>query len=364
MSKKLLAISCAALAVLAIICVLFVKGTVTFPAFETIGSDKETLSAVSSIAQLEDGCYYVWHNDAQTDIQTDLNGTVSDNIFRLCPQGIINWKKNEQISHTIWFSSADDVEIPTLYPGDKLLFVSSTQVPYDGIGWERFADYGYSIGVANMEGDRSGHYRIIFNADDGYAGYVNPESDAVELEQFVNVTEIFLDKIGDVNVRDGLVSDGGTVLGLHKDEIYVCEWYTGTYYQDFEMMADMHVFCSMESFQTYDYEFLHSNCIAVTIPSWLKSGYYYIDNAGLFRYVSETDQYIYTGKAFDPNIDWNAPIILYDEQGFVTYDPTSEVTEHTNDDPDIKEDDFSDADTSDAGMERYENDTDGELIAP
>lgn len=61
---------------------------------------------------------------------------------------------------TVWFSSSEDADIPTLYPGDKLLFVSSTKVPYQGIEWERFSDYGYTIGVANMIGDTSGHYRI------------------------------------------------------------------------------------------------------------------------------------------------------------------------------------------------------------
>lgn len=353
MSKKLVGIFIAVLGGAAIICLLFVNRALTIPAFETVGSDKETIAAATSVEHLEDGCYYVLH---------------SDNTFRLCPQGTANWGKNEQIAHTIWFSSQEDGEIPTLYPGDTLLFISSTQVPYDGISWERFADYGYSIGVANMEGDRSGHYRIIFQVDDGYAGYVNPESDASELEQFANVTELFLDKIGDVNVRDELVSDGGTVLGLHKDETYVCEWYTGTYFQDFEMTANSHVFCSMESFQTYEYEFLHSNCIAITIPAWLKSGYYYIDHAGLFRYVSDADQYIYTGKAYDSNIDWNDPIILYDEQGFVVYDPTSEMPVYTDesyntvhghsneDDPEIN--------ASDDGMELYEEDVYEETVVP
>ena len=109
---------------------------------------------------------------------------------------------------------------------------------------------------------------------------------------------------------------------LEKDKKYVCEWYTGTYYQDFEMKANIHTFGSLESFMTYDYEFLHSNCIAITIPNWLKTGYYYLDNIGFFRYIASADAKKYNGKPYDSNIDWNDPIILYNEDGSVKYNPS------------------------------------------
>jgi hypothetical protein len=254
----------------------------------------------------------------------DLQGTAEETVFRLCPSGEINWSKNTYINHTIWFTSSNDDTIPTFYPGDALLYISSTEVPYKGINWERFADYGYTIGVANMEGDQSGHYYIVNSGDYGYSGYISPDSDANDLSQYQNISNLFLDKIGSVKVRDNFISDGGTVVGLEKDKKYVCEWYTGTYYQDYEMKADVHAFGSMETFTTYDYEFLHSNCIAITIPTWLKTGYYYIEGIGFFRYLSAYDAESYNGKAYDSEIDWNNPIILYDENGLIEYDPTSD----------------------------------------
>ena len=92
------------------------------------------------------------------------------------------------------------------------------------------------------------------------------------------------------------VSDGGTVLGLTKDAQYVCEFYTGTYYQDFVLPANIHSFGSMEQFVSYDYEFLHSNCIKINIPEYFKSGYYFVQGVGLFRYVSEQDAKFTTAK--------------------------------------------------------------------
>lgn len=306
-----------------ILFVLIFSGIIPSP-FKTLeGEQAKETEEVISVDDLQDNCYYVWHNDNQSDIAKDLRGTTQEGVFKLCPVGLTNWKDNENIRHTIWFDTRNDGDIPTLYTGDELIYISGTDIPYEGIEWERFADYGYTIGVANLEGDQSGHYRIINSTEDGYTYYVNPESDAAQLMQFVNTSELFIDKIGSVCVRDDFVSAGGTLLGLDKDTKYVCEWYMGTYYQDFEMTADTHVFCHLEKFTTYQYEFLHSNCISITIPKWLKTGYYYVSGLGFFRYVSKDDIYRYNGKAYDAGIDWNNPMILYDENGSLEYDPST-----------------------------------------
>ena len=195
-----------------------------------------------------------------------------------------------------------------------------------------------------MIGDASGHYHISFDSDNGYAGYLNPNSDAVSLEQYVNVSELFLDDVGGTPVRDENVSDGGTVLGLEKDKSYVCQWYTGTYFQDFKMKANTHAFCHLEEFTTYDYEFLHSNCISITIPEWFKTGYYYVAGIGMFRYVSAEDEAVYNGAAYDAAVDWNDPIIIYNEDGWIEYDPTNPDSVHydTEADEGISDDEIGD----------------------
>jgi hypothetical protein len=322
MSKKILIVFSAIIGIFLVAYLMISMGILNF---ETVGEDNETPMSVISVEDLQDGCYYIWHDDNKTDIQDDLKGTAEKTVFSLCPSGEINWTKNTYIDHTIWFTSSNDDDIPTFYPGDALLYISSTTVPYEGISWERFADYGYTIGVANMEDDLSGHYYIINSGEYGYSGYIYADSDANVLSQYQNVSNLFLDKIGSVKVRDNFISDGGTIFGLEKNKKYVCEWYTGTYYQDFEMKADVHAFGSMETFMTYDYEFLHSNCISIIMPTWLKTGYYYIDGLGFFRYLSSSsDAEKYNGKAYDSEIDWNDPIIIYDENGLIEYDPTSD----------------------------------------
>lgn len=327
MNKKLLIILLSIMAAVAIFFVLISSGVIQL---DTFSQNKEIKNEISRVEDMSASCYYVWHNPDSNDISIDLEGATEDaaikkNVFFLCPTGTINWSKDSFINHTVWFTSDEDVTIPTLYPGDKLLYNSPISIPYQGINWERFADYGYTIGVANMIGDESGHYRISNENGDGYKGYLCPISDTYELNKYTNVSSLFLDTIGGVPIRDNSITKGGTVLNLTKDKSYVCVWYTGSYYQKYKLQANIHTFSTMESFTTYDYEFLQSRCIEITIPDWLKTGYYYVDGIGMFRYVAQVDAGFYNGKPYDSGIDWNDPIIIYNDNGDLIYNPATGV---------------------------------------
>ena len=119
------------------------------------------------------------------------------------------------------------------------------------------------------------------------------------------------------------------------------------YYQDFNLTANIHCFGSMERFVNYDYEFMHSNFIVIEIPEYFKSGYYFVNGVGLFRYVADSDVSKYNGKAYDASIDWNDPIILYDDDGVVIYDPSDPDFEEKQKQKEIEE-------KSDKGDEDYD----------
>ena len=357
---------------------MYQSGIITF---DTYSANNQTATEADSVEMLTNGCYYVWHNDKSSDIEKDLTGTADSNVFRLCPSGDLNWEDDTFVNHTVWFTTSNDKTIPTLSQGDKLLYISPNSVPFEGIYWERFADYGYTIGVANMIGDESGHYHIVSDDGESYFGYIYSESDANELNKYASISSLFLDKVGGISIRDSSISSGGTVLNLEKDEEYVCEWYTGTYYQDFKLKANVHTFSHLEEFTTYDYEFLHSNVIEITIPDWLKTGYYYIENVGMFRYVADSYLSLYNGKPYDANVYWNDPIILYDEYGNLIYNPATGVDKTNEENTDtgtgtgvsvdytqsdtggsavINEDVISDAEVGDVGADAYEINNDVE----
>lgn len=284
-------------------------------------------TSFKSPSELESGKAYVWHHEGAT-IEDDLKNGADKNIFFTCISGDYNFKGSEMEAvsiypRSIWIDSSKDSNIPTVTSEDKLIYVSKTEVP-ESIVFERFADFGYTIGVSNMIADGGGHYYIEYAVSDeeDYKYYIDTNSDAAQLTELETVTKLYLDKVGKIKVNEESVSDGGTVLGLEKDKQYVCEFYTGTYFQDFLLTANIHSFGSMERFVSYDYEFMHSTFIVIEIPEYFKSGYYFVNGVGLFRYVADDDADTYNGKAYDEAIDWNDPIIIYDENGEVIYDPS------------------------------------------
>lgn len=298
--------------------------------FETFqGQIDDRPNEYSNVYELSSSKAYVWEHKGETDIRKDLTqDREGDAVFFACPMGDINFKGEEladtyQYPRSIWIPSDVDDEIPTVTSENALIYVSDTKVPEEII-FERFADYGYSIGVSNMEADGGGHYYIVYadTDEDDYKYYIDMKSDAAEVAQFDTISRLYLDKVGGMEVTDETVSDGGTVMNLEKDKFYICEFYTGTFYQDFKLKAGIHTFGTLERFVCHDYEFLHANCIKINIPEWFKSGYYFVQGVGLFRYVTDEDLPVYNGQAYDPGIDWNDPIKQYDEYGVCIFDPS------------------------------------------
>lgn len=309
---------------------LSLSGCSIFETFEGQQDGKPNASA--NVYELSSGKAYVWNDPKETDIRNDLGqDRTGEPVFFTCPVGDINFKGDElsdidQYPRSIWISSEKDEEIPTVTSKNALLYISNTKVPEE-IVFERFADYGYSIGISNMEPDGGGHYYITYaeTNEDDYKYSVDMKSEAAQVTQFDTIDRLFLDKVGGMEVNEETVSEGGTVLGLAKDESYICEFYTGTFYQDFKLAANIHSFGKLERFVCYDYEFLHANCIRIEIPEWFKSGYYFVQGVGLFRYVADEDLEAYNGLPYDPDIDWNDPIKQYDEYGVCIFDPSLNI---------------------------------------
>lgn len=173
--------------------------------------------------ELSSGKAYVWNDPKETDIRNDLGqDRTGEPVFFTCPVGDINFKGDElsdidQYPRSIWISSEKDEEIPTVTSKNALLYISDTKVPEE-IVFERFADYGYSIGISNMEPDGGGHYYITYaeTNEDDYKYSVDMKSEAAQVTQFDTIDRLFLDKVGGTEVNEETVSEGGTVLGLAK----------------------------------------------------------------------------------------------------------------------------------------------------
>ena len=290
----------------------------------TYAAKVDEAKAEIQVDNLEDNHLYVWKDVADKNIE-------DENTFYICPSGNTNVSYEDKgvsgANFTVWIPTDEDETIPTLTSADKLLYVSKTEVP-DTFDFQRMYENGYSIGITSLTADASDHYYIEYakTDEDDYKKYVNTKSDAKDLGGLV-IEKLYLDKVGGMEITSENVSESGIVTGLTKDEQYICEFYTGTYYQDYLLTASEHTFTEFEDFTCYGYEFLHANCISIDIPAWLCSGYYYINGIGLFRYVDDTDLGAYSGEPYDENIAWNEPLIQYNELGQVVFDPSKDTVE-------------------------------------
>lgn len=290
---------------------------------ESVAGGKK--SSLSDVKDLSSGSLYVFSDKKGKTIKENMKNPPEHPIYFKCPMKNYSFKGEEVtdaplFARAIWFEGNSDQSIPTLTSKDSLLYISDTAVP-DVIHFERFYDNGYTIGVSNLMANESEHYYIPFaeTSEDDYIHYIDIKSDAGALSRLAGISRLYLDKVDGKRIDNKSVSKGGCVKGLRKNSEVVCEFYTGTYYQDYKLKANVHTFTSYENFLSYEFEFLHSNCIEIKIPDYFVSGYYMVNGLGLFRYIADGD--VATFKS-GRKVKYNKPLIIYDENGFVIFDPS------------------------------------------
>ena len=271
---------------------------------QTIEEATETVENESSLSDemldslaeenLEEDSYYVLHKD----------GTVEELAFGAASfnQG----EADEGVDETkvMWFTD-DITDVPTLVDGDALIYYSTEELSEEFI-FERFKDLGYSIGIKGITLSPSGRLKISTSMDDGNT-YPGGDTDA--LIQYDN-NYVILDALGDAYLRvdpdedenqeydedgnpvvyeDALLSSAGTINGLTKGNYYKALVYAGTVKDEYTFQANVRIFNVMEELTRNEFSFANNTVIQIDIPNYFNSGYYMINGAGLFRYVSTED---------------------------------------------------------------------------
>lgn len=310
-----------------------------------LDNEASTTKSANSEANLAAGQYYVWHNDKEDNILNNLGDYVdaeNDIFFPVYINECTFTTSTEDNmvasvgyggdkSRIIWFMDGEEDEIPTLYKGDELILRSNSSIPEKFI-FERFEDYGYTIGISGLTTNATGRC-VLYEGNGNIMSY----SDANVIS---GTHDYIFDSLGGISLTEDDISDAGTILNLERGETYNAEIYVGTVDFSTPLTANVHTLVSMEAFSTIDYTLPESNIAIIQIPDYFKTGYYLINGFGLFRYVD--------GTSWDDETDFNDPIILYDEEGNVIYDPTVEDdTENIeNEDTEISSDENNDSTNS------------------
>lgn len=233
--------------------------------------------------KLENDSYYVKKND----------GT-----FHRLHIGNNNFKKSKTSSaepkRVAWFGKDFD-KIPTMYKDESIVY--HTTSPFEeGIVTERFADSGFTIGIAGLKKTSTGRYMFSTSPSDFNLDINSSAGQVYELGD----KKAILDSIGNAELREGNVSPSGTIIGLEEGKTYSTYIYVGTQANHYNITADVRALTSFECTTLWDFKYNKKTTIEFTFPSYFNSGYYFINGFGIVRYVNGTTQW-------DEKMDMNIP---------------------------------------------------------
>lgn len=200
-------------------------------------------------------------------------------------------------SRVMWFSEEKLNKIPTFYEGDSIIYKNKEYLPTD-FTFERFEDFGYSIGLALLGISTTGRPLIKTGED---SKNICAGSDADQIIKGIENGSAYIDTVGEAPIRgiydkktnlwsaENICTRCGSLKNLEKDVKYVIELYSGTYRYEYTLVANRRVFGSMEGITTHEYNYESDYLISIPLPKDLKTGYYMINGTGLFRYIANID---------------------------------------------------------------------------
>lgn len=238
----------------------------------------ESLAPVA-IDSLTPGCFYAKSEDSfyllpfedssfdpsQEILSTDdtLNGRVAPDSNRL-----LNFVHK-------------DSAIPTLYKNDQLVYVSDGTV--SSFTWERFLDYGYSIGLSGLEYTEA---EKVLSGNNTIAAMGSSIESAVGSISLPETARLTIDKINGTAITAQFLNDGGIITGMSMNAAANIDFYAGTRHIPVTATADTRYFKSFELYQTDKYALSTDGYAIIEIPSYFKSGYYLINHTGFVKFLN------------------------------------------------------------------------------
>lgn len=174
-----------------------------------------------------------------------------------------------------------DAAIPTLYKNDQLIYVSNKSLP--SFSWERFVDLGYSLGLSGLNAGNSGK---ITSGESTILATGSTAAAAVTSMQLQGDTVLTVDTINGTLLSPQYLNANGIITGMSRDAVANVDFYVGTQHVQSTISADTRYFRSFELYQTSKYSLSPDGYAIIDIPSYLKSGYYFINNVGLVKFLN------------------------------------------------------------------------------
>ena len=266
---------------------------------KTEGPTEATLTA-TTLDKLQPGNFYVKSGDAYYPlVAEDANFDASKAAKSTdgTEQGMTNPSENRLVDFVY-----KDSAIPTLYKNDQLIYVATDSL--STFQWERFKDYGYSIGASGLVLNDAG--KVSTGKATRFAA--GSTLSAAMTESQLDVSQgLLIDNINGTPLTEKFLNDAGVITGMSKDANAQIQSYVGTQPVTITATADTRYFKSFEVFQTESYSLSTDGYAIINVPDYFKSGYYLINNVGFVKFlnvdkgvdesaVSLDTPYFYTGE--------------------------------------------------------------------
>lgn len=227
------------------------------------------------------------------------NGTKFYAVYM--PDGTFKGKSSKTSDSRVLWGRDDLAMVPTLYKNESIAYCSETD-NLESVVLERFKDIGYSIGAYNVSyDDEKGMFALKVGSN-----LVKNTSVFYALKE-AKSTNIQIETLNGELISPLMLNSSGVFSCMEKDGRYKIGYYAGTYYTESVVTADLNYFVSYEIFDIDNISYTRNGYVSITMPDYLKSGYYLINGVGLFKYVAEE-------KGTDiATLDMNTP--TYDSYG-------------------------------------------------
>lgn len=170
--------------------------------------------------------------------------------------------------------------VPSQYYGEGIAYTSTGNLKFE-FALERFKDLGYSLGCYNGHFDENGYYtfkKSMNCVEDSSLGQFLEKKDGDDVRiAAINEQPVTVDMVD---------LDGGVICGLDEMATYSVQLFIGTQFYSVDIVADTLMLRSMELYE-YEKEYLEfssNGYLYFNTPTDLRSGYYWINGSGLFKY--------------------------------------------------------------------------------
>lgn len=184
-------------------------------------------------------------------------------------------------NQNIVFLTIDYKTVPTLYK-NEIIAIASQKTDISDIKLTRYKEIGYTIGsyglTPDAEGYLSGSLKSNIYINSGMYQYLSSKAKSDQLR---------IISINNQPVSKEMLTNTGIFNCLEKKASYSFDYYAGTYYSTGTAVADTFMLEEYEYYNLTESYNTKNGYIAFSMPEDAKSGWYYINGSGLFKYVAE-----------------------------------------------------------------------------